>query len=213
MNISEIFIRRPIATTLVMLAILVFGVMGYLSLPVSDLPSVDYPTINVQARLPGANPDTMAASVALPMEKQFSTIPGLDSMSSSSTLGITSLTLQFDLDRNIDGAALDVQTAISQVQRQLPIEMPAPPSFSKVNPADQPILFLALGSDTMPLSQVDEYAETLVAQNVSMISGVAQVQINGAAKYAVHVQLDPQALAAKQVDISDVVAVARAKAM
>ena len=146
----------------------------------------------------------MAASVALPMEKQFSTIPGLDSMSSSSTLGNTSLTLQFVLDRNIDGAALDVQTAISQVQRQLPIEMPAPPSFSKVNPADQPILFLALGSDTMPLSQVDEYAETLVAQNVSMISGVAQVQVYGAAKYAVHVQLDPQALAAKQIDITEV---------
>ena len=187
-----------------MLAILVFGVMGYVSLPVSDLPSVDYPTINVRAGLPGANPDTMAASVALPMEKQFSTIPGLDSMSSSSGLGSTNLTLQFSLDRDIDGAALDVQTALSQVQRQLPIEMPAPPSFSKVNPADQPILFLALGSDTMPLSQVDEYAETLVAQNVSMISGVAQVQINGAAKYAVHVQLDPQALAAKQIDITDV---------
>jgi HAE1 family hydrophobic/amphiphilic exporter-1 len=203
-NISEIFIRRPIATTLVMLAILVFGVMGYLSLPVNDLPSVDYPTINVQARLPGANPDTMAASVALPMEKQFSTIPGLDSMSSSSSPGSTYVTLQFDLDRNIDGAALDVQTALSQVQRLLPVEMPAPPSFNKVNPADQAIIFLALGSDTLPLSQVDEFAETLVAQNISMISGVAQVQVFGGQKYAVHVQMDPQELAAKQIDISDV---------
>src|ERR1700687_514049 len=154
MNISEIFIRRPIATTLVMVAILIFGVMGYELLPVSDLPSVDYPTINVRANLPGANPDTMASSVALPMEKIFSTIPGIDSMSSTSSLGSTSLTLQFTLDRNIDGAAQDVQAAISQVQRQLPQEMPAPPSFSKVNPADQAILFLALGSDTLPLAQV-----------------------------------------------------------
>ncbi len=205
MNISEIFIRRPIATTLVMLAILIFGVMGYYLLPVSDLPSVDYPTINVRASLPGANPDTMASSVALPMEKIFSTIPGIDSMSSTSSLGSTSLTLQFTLDRNIDGAAQDVQAAISQVQRQLPQEMPAPPSFSKVNPADQPILFIALGSDTLPLPQVDEYAETLVAQNVSMVNGVAQVSVNGGQKFAVRVQLDPQALASRQVDINEVV--------
>ena len=205
MSISELFIRRPIATTLVMAAILVFGVLAYRLLPVSDLPSVDYPTINVQAGLPGANPDTMAASVALPLEKAFSTIPGLDSMTSSSGLGNTNVTLQFTLNRNIDGAAQDVQTAISQVARQLPLEMPAPPSFSKVNPAEAPILFLALGSDTLPMSQVDEYAETLVAQNVSMVDGVAQVQVFGGRKYAVRVQLDPQALAARQVEISDVV--------
>ena len=205
MSISELFIRRPIATTLVMAAILVFGVLAYHLLPVSDLPSVDYPTINVGASLPGANPDTMAASVALPLEKAFSTIPGLDTMTSTSGLGSTNVTLQFTLNRNIDGAAQDVQTAISQVARQLPLEMPAPPSFSKVNPAESPILFLALGSDTLPMSQVDEYAETLVAQNVSMVDGVAQVQVFGGLKYAVRVQLDPQALAARQVEISDVV--------
>ena len=205
MNISEIFIRRPIATTLVVLAILGFGMAAYGLLPVSDLPNVDFPTINVRASLPGANPDTMAASVALPIEKQMSTIPGLDSMTSSSTLGNTSITLQFTLNRNIDGAAQDVQTALSQVARQLPQDMPSPPSFSKVNPADAPVLWLALGSDTLPMTQVDEYAETLLAQSVSTVDGVAQVQVFGGMKYAVHVQLDPAALASRQVEINDVV--------
>src|SRR5580700_4840942 len=196
MSIPELFIRRPVATVLVMLGILLVGVAGYRSLPVSDLPSVDYPTINVQATLPGANPDTMAAAVALPLEKQFSTIPGLDSMSSQNTLGKTSITLQFVLSRDIDGAANDVNAAIAQAGRNLPQNMPAPPSYSKVNPADQPVIFLALGSATLPISAVDEFAETLVAQTISTVDGVAQVQVYGAAKYAVHVQVDPRALAA-----------------
>jgi hydrophobic/amphiphilic exporter-1 (mainly G- bacteria), HAE1 family len=204
MSISEIFIRRPIATTLICLAILIFGLTAYQLLPVNDLPNVDFPTINVQANLPGANPDTMAAAVALPLEKQFSTIPGLDSMSSQNALGKTSITLQFKLSRNIDGAANDVNAAIAQAGRNLPQNMPAPPSYSKINPADQPVLFLALGSSTMPVSDVDEYAETLVAQTISTVDGVAQVQVFGAAKFAVHVQVDPRALAAHQIGIDEV---------
>jgi HAE1 family hydrophobic/amphiphilic exporter-1 len=179
MSISELFIRRPIATVLVMMAIFLMGVGGYRLLPVNDLPNVDFPTISVQANLPGADPDTMASAVALPLEKQFSTISGLDSMSSQSNLGRTSITLQFNLKRNIDGAAQDVQAAITQAGKQLPQNLPAPPSFSKINPADQPVLFLALSSSTLQLSDVDEYAETLIAQRLSMVSGVAQVQVGG----------------------------------
>jgi HAE1 family hydrophobic/amphiphilic exporter-1 len=204
MSIPEVFIRRPVATALVMLGILLFGVAGYRNLPVSDLPNVDYPTINVKANLPGANSDTMAAAVALPLEKQFSTIAGLDSMSSQNFLGNTSITLQFNLKRNIDGAALDVQNAITQAAKQLPANMPAPPSISKVNPADQPVLNLALSSATLPLSDVDEYAETLIAQSISTVNGVAQVQVYGAAKFAVHVQLDPHEMATRQIGIDDV---------
>ncbi len=203
--ISDLFIRRPVMTTLVMLGILLFGVMGYRQLPVSDLPNVDFPTISVSAQLPGAGPETMASSVATPLEKQFSTIPGISSMTSTSQLGQSSITLQFDLSRNIDAAAQDVQSAISAVQRQLPTDMPAPPSYQKVNPADQPILFLTMTSPTLPLSTLDEYGETLVAQRVSMIDGVAQVQVFGAQKYAVRVQVDPNALAAKGIGIDDVV--------
>ena len=154
MSIPEVFIRRPVATTLVMIGILLFGVAGYRNLPVSDLPNVDYPTINVKAGLPGANSDTMAAAVALPLEKQFSTIAGLDSMTSQNFLGNTSITLQFNLKRSIDGAAQDVQNAITQAAKQLPANMPSPPSISKVNPADQPVLNLALSSATLPLSSV-----------------------------------------------------------
>ncbi len=204
MSIPELFIRRPIATVLVMFGILLFGVAGYRALPVSDLPSVDYPTINVQVSLPGANADTMASAVALPLEKQFSTIPGLDSMSSQNTLGRTNLTLQFVLSRNIDGAAQDVQAQITQAARNLPQNLPSPPSFSKVNPADQPVLFLVLTSPTLPLSTVDEYAETLIAQSVSTVDGVAQVQVFGGQKYAVRVQVDPQAMATRQIGIDDV---------
>ncbi len=204
MSIPELFIRRPVATILVMLGILLFGVAGYLALPVSDLPNVDFPTIQVQAQLPGANPDTMAAAVALPLEKAFSAIAGLDSMASQNTLGRTNIVLQFTLARNIDGAALDVQAAISQAARQLPLNMPAPPSFSKVNPADTPVLNIALSSASAPLSSVDEYAETLVAQTVSTVNGVAQVAVYGATKFAVHVQLDPKALATRQIGIDDV---------
>src|SRR5690348_2114026 len=172
-------------TTLVMAAILIFGVFAYRFLPVSDLPNVDFPTIQVNASVPGASPETMASSVATPLEKQFSTIAGISSMTSTNSLGQTSVTIQFDLSRSLDGAALDVQSAITQAAAQLPPEMPTPPSFRKVNPADQPILYLALSSPTLTLSQVDEAAETTLAQNISMVPGIAQVQIYGAQKFAV----------------------------
>src|SRR6202165_4271749 len=201
---TQLFIRRPITTTLIMAAILLFGIFAYLLLPVSDLPNVDFPTIQVNASLPGASPETMGSAVALPLEKQFSTIAGLDSMSSSSALGSTSITLQFTLDRNIDAAAQDVQSMIAKTLSQLPPEMPTPPSYQKVNPADQPILYLSLNSPTMRLSDVDEYAETTVAQRISMINGVAQVQVFGAQKYAVRAQVDPRALATRQIGIDDV---------
>jgi HAE1 family hydrophobic/amphiphilic exporter-1 len=187
-----------------MLAILAFGIAGYQLLPVSDLPNVDFPTLSVSASLPGASPETMAAAVATPLEKQFSTIAGLDSMTSTNALGITQITLQFTLSRDIDAAAQDVQAAIAKAASQLPPGMPTPPSYQKVNPADQPILYLALSSPTVKLSIVDEYAETLIAQRVSMVSGVAQVQVNGAQKYAVRVQLDPLALASRGVGIDEV---------
>src|ERR1041385_6446884 len=204
MNISETFIRRPIATSLLMCGVALFGVIAYRALPVSDLPQVDYPTINVSASLPGANPDTMAAAVATPLERQFSTIAGLESMNSTSGLGSTSITLQFALDRNIDAASQDVQTAISRSLRQLPPDMPTPPTYNKVNPADQPVLYLALTSDTLPLSTVDDYGETLMAQRISMVDGVAQVFVYGAQTYAVHVQLDPNALASRGIGIDEV---------
>ena len=204
MSIPEQFIRRPIATTLVMVAILVFGIVAYRSLPVSDLPTIDSPTINVQATLPGANADTMAAAVALPLEKRFSAIAGIDSMSSNNVLGRTSITLQFDLNRNIDGAAQDVQTAITQAGRQLPVNMPSPPYFFKVNPADQPVLYLSLTSSTLPMSKVDYYAENLVAQSLSTVDGVAQVAIYGQSKFAVRAQMDPHAMATRQIGIDEV---------
>jgi HAE1 family hydrophobic/amphiphilic exporter-1 len=204
MNIAQPFIKRPVMTTLVMAAILVFGIVAHRSLPVSDLPSVDYPTIQVTANLPGASPETMAAAVATPLEKQFSAIAGIDSMTSASALGSTRITIQFSLDRSIDAAAQDVQSAISKASRQLPPGMPTPPTFNKVNPADSPILYLSLTSATLPLSKVDEYAETLVAQRVSMVNGVAQVTVNGSQAYAVRVQLDPGALASRGIGINEV---------
>jgi HAE1 family hydrophobic/amphiphilic exporter-1 len=187
-----------------MAAILLFGIFAYRLLPVSDLPNVDFPTIQVSASLPGASPDTMASAVALPLEKQFSTIAGLDSMTSSSALGSTGITLQFTLDRNIDAAAQDVQAMIAKTLSQLPPELPTPPSYQKVNPADQPVLYLALSSATMRLSDVDEAAQTTVAQRLSMVSGVAQVQVFGTQKYAVRAQLDPRRLAIYQIGIDDV---------
>src|SRR5665811_2292073 len=183
MNISETFIERPIATSLLMAAIALFGGVAYRQLGVSDLPNVDFPTLLVTAALPGASPETMAAAVATPLENQFSTIAGLNSMSSSNSLGNTQITLEFDLARKLDGAAVDVQAAITQATRLLPQGMPTPPTFTKVNPADQPILYIALTSPTLPLWTLDEYAETRLAQRVSMISGVAQVQVLGAQKY------------------------------
>ena len=205
MNISGLFIRRPVATTLVMFGILMFGLMAYRLLPVSDLPNVDFPTITVSAGLPGASPQTMAAAVATPLEKQFSTIAGIDAMTSSSTLGGTNITLQFTLSRNIDAAAQDVQAAISKTLRQLPPGM-QPPSYNKSNPADSPILYLALTSSTLQLSTLDEYAETFLAQRLSTVSGVAQVQVFGSAKYAVRIQVDPKALAARGIGLDEVTA-------
>src|SRR2546426_2148039 len=203
MNISALFIRRPVMTTLVMMGILVFGLMAYRLLPVSNLPNVDFHTIQVSAGLPGASPETMASAVATPLEKQFSTIAGVDQMTSSSSLGNTNITLQFTLDRNIDAAAQDVQAAISKTLRQLPTGI-VPPSYQKVNPADQPIIYYALSSKTLSLPELDEYAETFIAQRLSTVDGVAQVNVFGAAKYAVRIQLDPKALATRSIGIDEV---------
>jgi HAE1 family hydrophobic/amphiphilic exporter-1 len=204
MNISEGFIKRPIATSLFMAAIALFGAVAYRSLPVSDLPNVDFPTLLVTASLPGAGPETMGASVATPLENQFSTIAGLESMTSVNSLGSTQITLEFNLDRSIDGASVDVQGAITQASRVLPQGMPTPPTFTKVNPADQPILYLVITSKTLPPWTLDEYAETRIAQRISQVSGVAQVQVLGSQKFAVHAQLDPHALAARQIGINEV---------
>ena len=204
MSISTFFIERPIFTTLTAFGILLFGIVGYRALPVAALPSVDYPTIQVQAALPGASPDTMASSVATPLERQFSTIAGIDSMNSSSSLGNTNITIQFSLDRNIDAAAEDVQSAIAKAGGLLPPTMPRPPTFNKVNPSDQPVIFLGLSSDTLPIYTVDEYAETVMAQRISTISGVSQVQVFGGQKYAVRIQLDPDSLATRGIGIDEV---------
>ena len=203
MNLSAVFIRRPVATTLLMAGILIFGALAYRQLPVADLPSVDFPTIRVQAALPGASPDTMASSVALPLEKQFSAIAGLTSMNSTSTQGGTEITLQFDLSRDIDAAAQDVQSMIGRASRQLPGEMPAPPSYQKVNPADQAIFFIVMRSSTLSLSALDELAQTNVAQRISTVSGVAQVNIFGSQKYAVRIDVDPRQLAARGLGIDE----------
>ena len=204
MNPSALFIRRPVTTVLLMLGIIVFGALAYQQLPVSDLPAVDFPTIQVSASLPGASPETIASSVALPLEKVFASIAGLKSINSTSSTGSTNITLQFDLSRNIDAVAQDVQTMISRAARQLPPQMPAPPAFQKVNPGDQPVMFLVLRSDTLPLSTVNEFAETTVAQRISMVNGVAQVQVFGAARYAVRVDVDPRQLAAYGIGIDEV---------
>ena len=203
MNLSALFIKRPIATTLIVLGLMVFGAMSYRLLPVSDLPTIDFPTIRVQANLPGASPETMAAAVALPLEKQFATIPGLDSINSNSSLGFTTITLQFNLNRDIDAAAADVQSMIARTTRQLPTQMPAPPSYQKVNPGDDPVMQLVLYSSTLPTSQVDEYAESTIAQRISTVPGVAQVQVGGAAKYAVRIDLDPRNLSAYGIGIDE----------
>src|SRR6516165_6260989 len=204
MNISEVFIRRPIATSLLMAAIAMFGLVAYKALPVSDLPTVDFPTIQVQAGLPGGDPGSMASSVASPLERQFTTIAGIDSMISQSSNGNTQVTLQFDLARQIDSAAVDVQTAIAEAMPLLPAGMPNPPTFRKQNPADQDILQLALVSNTVPLSTLDEYAENFIAPRLSTVNGVSQVQVWGQAKYAVRVQVDPDKLRAQQIGINEV---------
>jgi HAE1 family hydrophobic/amphiphilic exporter-1 len=209
MNIAAIFIRRPVMTTLIMIAIVLFGVMAYRQLPVSDLPNVDFPTIQVNANLPGASPETMASAVATPLERQFSTIAGLDSMTSASSLGSTNITLQFNLSRNIDAAAQDVQSAIAAAGRQLPPNMPSPPSYNKVNPADQPVFYMALTSETMPLYELDEYGENMMAQRISTVPGVAQVSVFGSQKKAVRVQVNPQQVAARGIGLDEVVAAIR----
>jgi len=203
-NLTELFIRRPVMTALLMIGLLIFGIQGYRTLPVSDLPTIDFPTLQVEANLPGASPETMASSVAAVLERQFTTIAGLDNMTSSSGRGRTNVTLQFTLDRNIDGAALDVQNAVSAVLRKLPPNMPAPPSIQKVNPTDQPIIQLSMTSATMPMTAVDDYAETLIAPAISTVDGVAQVQVQGQAKFAVRVQLDPNMLVNRGIGLDDI---------
>ncbi len=203
MTLPELCIRRPVMTTLLMLAFVVFGMFSYRLLPVAALPRVDFPTLFITASLPGASPDTMASAVATPLEKAFSNIAGIDSMVSTSGQGATAITIQFDLSRNIDGAALDVESEISAAERYLPPQLPAPPSFIKLNPADQPVMNLALVSDTMTLYDMDEYAETLMAQRISMLPGVSQVQVYGAQKFAVRIQANPEALAAKGLSFDD----------
>ncbi len=213
MNLAGPFIHRPVMTTLVMAGFIIFGLVGFKLMPVNALPNIDFPTIQVSAELAGASPETMAAAVATPLEKQFSTIAGIDSMTSTSGQGTTQITIQFSLDRDIDAAAQDVNSAIAATVRRLPPAMTSPPSFRKVNPADAPVYFLALTSDTLPLSTVHEYAETFLAQRISTINGVAQVQIFGEQKYAVRVQVDPKALASRGVGINEVqAAVAQANA-
>ena len=204
MNISELCIRRPVLTTLVTASLIVFGAFSYRLLPVAALPAVDFPTIQITAQLPGASPETIAASVASPIERQLSTISGITSMTSSSALGIAQITIQFDLGRNIDGAALDVQTALATASRLLPVEMTTPPFFRKVNPGDFPVLYISMRSDTMPLSTVNDYAETVVAPQLSQLPGVAQVAIYGAQKFAVRVQVDPIQAAARNISLDDV---------
>jgi len=204
MNISEICIRRPVMTTLVMLGLVLFGLVSYRSLPVSELPNVDYPTIRVQASLSGASAETMASSVATTLENQFSSIAGVLAMTSESAEGSTRITLEFELGRDIDAAALDVQSAISTAMRRLPNDMSEPPSFRKINPADFAIFYIGMSSDTLPVSTVDEFAETMLAQRLSMIDGVAQIQIWGQQKYAVRIQVDPDALATRNIAIAEV---------
>src|SRR5260370_490041 len=204
MNFSETFIRRPIATSLLMAAIALFGLVAYRSLPVSDLPNVDFPTLLVTAALPGASPETMSSAVATPLENHSPNIAALAPRPSTTSLASTQTPLEFALSKSRDGAAVDAQPAVTQPARLLPPGMPTPPTFTKVNPADQPILYLAVTSTTTPIWVLDEYAETRVAQRISMVSGVAQVQVLGAQKYAVHIQMDPHAMAARQVGLNEV---------
>jgi multidrug efflux pump subunit AcrB len=203
-NISEPFIRRPIATSLLMGALALVGIVAFPLLPVAPLPQVDFPTIQVQAQLAGASPDTMASTVASPLERQFGQISGVTQLTSTSVLGATSITLQFDLNRNVDAAAQDVQAAITAAGRQLPTTLTSPPTYRKVNPADAPILILAAHSDTLPLTTVDDFADTVVAQQISQITGVAQVIIGGEQKPAVRVQVDPAKLETRGLTLEDV---------
>src|SRR6185295_15321081 len=204
MNISEFCIRHPVATTLMSVALMAGGIFAYLFLPVAALPRVEFPVINVSASLPGAAPDTMANAVATPLIKQFATISGIDTISSTSSQGSTSITVQFNLNRDIDSAAADIQSAIARVQRQLPDEMTEPPSYRKVNPADAPIMILALSGDITPLPEMDAFAQQVISPALSTVEGVAQVQVFGSQKYAVRIQLDPDILAARGIGVDEV---------
>src|SRR6266404_9667574 len=204
MSISEPFIRRPIGTSLLMLGVLVFGIGAYGLLPVAPLPNVDFPTITVTASYPGASPQTMASAIATPLEKQFTQIPALDQMTSLSGIGTMTITLQFDLSRNIDGAAVDVVTAINAATGVLPKDLPNPPTYRKTNPADRPVLIYVVHSDAMPIYKADEYAFTILAQKLSAVKGVSQVQIYGQKPYAAHIQVNPGALATRGIGLEDV---------
>ncbi|MBP9905628.1 MAG: efflux RND transporter permease subunit, partial [Rhodoferax sp.] len=210
MNLSELFIRRPVMTVLLNLAIVMAGVIGFRSIPIAALPSYDTPVISVSASLPGASPETMATSVALPLEKQFQTVPGLQTISSTSTLGNTSLTLEFEEGRNIDAASVDVQAALLRAQRALPDDMTSPPSYRKVNPADAPVLLISLRSPSIAPADLQDYAEHLISPTLSTISGVAQINIFGAKRYAVRVRVQPDALAARNMGLDEVAAALRA---
>src|SRR5580704_11830881 len=204
MNISEPFIRRPIATSLLMLGILVFGIGAYGLLPVAALPKVDFPTIVVSVNYPGASPDTMASAVATPLEQQFAAIPSLSQMTSTSGIGSLSITLQFDLERNIDAAASDVQQAINAATGLLPPDLPSPPTYRKTNPADRPVLIYAVHSNALPIYRVDDYAYTILAQKLSTVPGVSEARIFGQRPYAAHVQINPGALATRGLGLEDV---------
>ena len=204
MSISEPFIRRPIATSLMMLGVLVFGVGAYGLLPVAALPKVDFPTIVVSVNYPGASPDTMASAIATPLEQQFATIPALDQMTSTSGIGSLSITLQFDLERNIDAAAQDVQTAINAAGGVLPKDLPTPPTYRKTNPADRPVMIYAVHSDALPIYRVDDYAYTILAQKISTLKGVSEARIFGQRPYAPHIQVNPGALASRGIGLEDV---------
>ena len=203
-GISEPFIRHPVATSLLMVGILFVGVIAYPRLPVAPLPQVDFPTIQVSAKYPGAGPDTMASAVAQPLETQFAQISGVSQMTSTSTLGSTAITIQFDLDRDIDAASTDIQAAINAASGQLPKDLPSPPTYRKVNPADFPILLLAATSTLLPLTEVDDNVETKLAQQISQVPGVAQVTVGGQQKPAIRIQLDPAKLVAKGLSLEDV---------
>src|SRR5579885_3618932 len=204
MNISAPFIRRPIATSLLMLGVLVFGIAGYNLLPVAAVPNVDFPTITVTVQYPGANPETMASAIATPLEQQFIAIPDLSEMTSWSGVGVTSITLQFDLSRNIDAAAGDVQQAINAASGLLPRDLPSPPTYRKVNPANFAVLIYAIHSDALPPYKVDEYANNIIAPRLSTEPGVGQVSVFGSMPYAARVQINPAALAAKKLGLEDV---------
>src|SRR5256886_8083935 len=204
MGLSELCIRRPVLTTLVTATFIVFGTFAYRLLAVAALPAVDFPSITVTATLPGASAENMAVAVAAPIERQMSTISGINSITSVSTLGRTQIVILFNLNRNIDGAALDVQTALTVAQRRLPVEMTVPPSFRKVNPGESAVVFISANSATLPLSLVNEYAEVVLGQQMSQIPGVAVVEVNGAQRFAVRVQVDPVAAAARNVSLDDI---------